>query len=35
MRHEEDPIAALYEACGHITADMAKGWFKHAGYIRD
>ncbi|TFK63037.1 hypothetical protein BDN72DRAFT_740651, partial [Pluteus cervinus] len=32
IRGEEDAIAALYEACGCITAEMAYGWFKHAGY---
>ena len=31
---ELDPIAALIEACGCITAEGAYGWFKHAGYIR-
>ncbi|KAI0062012.1 hypothetical protein BV25DRAFT_1804540 [Artomyces pyxidatus] len=28
-----DPEAALVEACGAITAEMAYGWFKHGGYI--
>ncbi len=30
----EDPIAALLDACGCITADMAAHWFLHAGYIK-
>ncbi|KAJ3486394.1 hypothetical protein NLJ89_g11811 [Agrocybe chaxingu] len=34
IRQEEDAIQALYEACGHITQEKAKGWFRHAGYIR-
>ena len=31
----DDPIAALLEACGCITAEMAEGWFAHAGYITE
>ena len=31
---EEDPIMALLEACACITAEMAEGWFRHAGYCQ-
>ena len=31
---DNDPINALLEACGCITPEMAKGWFRHAGYIQ-
>jgi hypothetical protein len=31
----EDPIAVLYKSCGCITAQMADGWFWHAGYYVD
>jgi transposase len=34
IRQGNDPINALLEACGCITPEMAKGWFRHAGYIR-
>jgi hypothetical protein len=30
---QHDPIAALLEACGCITAEMCRAWFRHAGYI--
>ncbi|PBK91210.1 hypothetical protein ARMGADRAFT_932907 [Armillaria gallica] len=30
---DEDPILVLLDACGCITAEMALGWFQHAGYI--
>ena len=33
MQEAEYPEIALLEACGHITGDLAKGWFEHAGYI--
>lgn len=33
IREEEDPINALLESTACITAEMAKGWFRHAGYI--
>jgi hypothetical protein len=33
LRQAEDPILALLDSCGCITADMAEGWFRHAGYI--
>ncbi len=33
LRDDEDPILVLLDACGCITAEMAFGWFKHAGYI--
>jgi hypothetical protein len=29
----EDPIATLKELTACITAEMAEGWFRHAGYI--
>ncbi|TFK78352.1 hypothetical protein K466DRAFT_459923, partial [Polyporus arcularius HHB13444] len=32
MRTAEDPINALLEACGCITAEKAERWFAHAGY---
>ncbi|KAL1942037.1 hypothetical protein VTO73DRAFT_6567 [Trametes versicolor] len=34
IRVAPDPVAALYEACGCITGEMAEGWFAHAGYIK-
>jgi len=33
LRRQADPILALLEACGCITPEMCKGWFRHAGYI--
>ena len=33
LRAAEDPIGVLLESCGCITAEMAEGWFHHAGYI--
>jgi hypothetical protein len=27
-----DPVAAILEACGCITSEMAMNWFLHAGY---
>jgi hypothetical protein len=33
MLAAEDPIAAIMEACACITADMAKNWFLHVGYL--
>ncbi|KAJ7018615.1 hypothetical protein C8F04DRAFT_875910, partial [Mycena alexandri] len=30
---EDDPFLALLESTACITAEMAVGWFKHAGYI--
>ena len=33
LRAAEDPIAVLLDSCGCITAEMAEGWFRHAGYI--
>lgn len=32
IRAAHDPIHALLEACGCISAEMARGWFAHAGY---
>jgi len=32
MMHSETPELDLLEACGHITAEMARIWFKHSGY---
>ncbi|KAJ7023693.1 hypothetical protein C8F04DRAFT_969892 [Mycena alexandri] len=29
----DDPFLALLESTACITAEMAVGWFKHAGYI--
>jgi hypothetical protein len=34
IREENDPVNTLLEACGCVTPEMAKGWFRHAGYIR-
>ncbi|THV06429.1 hypothetical protein K435DRAFT_960414 [Dendrothele bispora CBS 962.96] len=33
IRTHDDPILALLDSCGCITAEMAVGWFRHAGYI--
>jgi hypothetical protein len=33
IRGADDPILVLLEACGCITAEMAEGWFCHAGYV--
>jgi len=33
IRGADDPILVLLEACGCITAEMAEGWFRHAGYV--
>jgi transposase len=33
IQAEGDPILALIESTSCITADMAYGWFHHAGYI--
>jgi hypothetical protein len=33
IRAAEDPITVILDACGCITAQMARGWFLHAGYI--
>ena len=33
LRQNNDPLSALLEACSCITADVCKGWFRHAGYI--
>ena len=33
LRLADDPVAALMEACGCITGQMAEQWFAHAGYI--
>lgn len=33
MQTAEDPEVALLEACGHITGDLAIGWYQHSGYI--
>lgn len=30
--HSEQPELDLLEACGVVTGDMAKGWFRHAGF---
>ncbi|OCB88961.1 hypothetical protein A7U60_g3916 [Sanghuangporus baumii] len=32
MQTAENPILALLEACGHITGELALGWYQHAGY---
>lgn len=29
----ETPEVDLLEACGHVTAEMAQGWFRHSGYV--
>jgi len=33
VRGHDDPILALLESTGCITATMATNWFHHAGYI--
>ncbi|KAJ7744872.1 hypothetical protein B0H16DRAFT_1857033 [Mycena metata] len=33
ISQEEDPFMALLDSTACITAEMAVGWFKHAGYI--
>ncbi|KIK79822.1 hypothetical protein PAXRUDRAFT_74524, partial [Paxillus rubicundulus Ve08.2h10] len=33
LQQHEDPTLTLLKACGHITPEMCKGWFRHAGYI--
>lgn len=35
IREDEDPIQALLDSCGCVTAEMARRWFIHAGYIFD
>ncbi|KAE9384829.1 hypothetical protein BT96DRAFT_841656 [Gymnopus androsaceus JB14] len=30
-----DPVHVLLDSCGCVTADMAVGWFRNAGYIVD
>lgn len=32
IRHQ-DPIGAIFEACGCVNSTMTEGWFRHAGYI--
>lgn len=32
IREAEDPILALLESTACVTGEMARGWFKHAGY---
>jgi hypothetical protein len=32
IRAANDPVQALLEACGCITAGMAEHWFSHSGY---
>jgi transposase len=33
IRRAEDAITTILEECGCITAELARGWFEHAGYI--
>jgi len=33
MRQDDNPEMALMEACGCITGEMARAWFRHAGYM--
>lgn len=33
IREADDPIGVLQDTTACITAEMAFGWFKHAGYI--
>jgi len=33
IRAEANPEMALIEACGCVTAEKAKSWFRHAGLI--
>ena len=32
MQEAEDPVLALLNAGAHITGNLAKEWFRHAGY---
>lgn len=33
IRAADDPFLALLDSCGCVTAEMARGWFTHAGYV--
>jgi len=33
MIDRDTPEIDLLEACGNITAEMAKAWFTHSGYV--
>ena len=33
IRNDDNPEGALLEACGCVTGEMAKAWFRHAGYM--
>jgi len=33
MFNSENPEVDLIEACGTVTAEKARGWFRHAGFI--
>ncbi|KZP29699.1 hypothetical protein FIBSPDRAFT_726953 [Athelia psychrophila] len=33
LANSETPEIDLLKACGAITAEKAKGWFRHSGYI--
>ena len=35
IREDENPEMALMEACGCVTAEKARGWFRHAGTMFD
>ncbi len=32
-RPEDDAIMAIYSALNTVTAEDARGWFKHSGYL--
>lgn len=33
MQNSETPEVDLLEACGVVTAESARGWFRHSGYL--
>ncbi|KAJ7653527.1 hypothetical protein B0H17DRAFT_902432, partial [Mycena rosella] len=32
MQNSETPELDLYEACGAVTAEKVREWFRHSGY---
>ena len=33
LANSETPEIDLLEACGTVTAEKARGWFRHSGYM--
>jgi hypothetical protein len=33
MMNSDTPELDLLEACGCVTAEMARGWFRNSGYL--